>query len=120
MTVGQAIGRADGLKPNAWSLREQQEWLRKLEWMLKREVLDTHEPGILFREPGEDAWLEAELTLSAPFDELYVRWLEAQTDLYNGEPERYNSSIALFNAELSAFESWYNRTYAPLGAGDWR
>ena len=69
----------------------------------------------------EGAW-EGSRELTAPdsFGGLYLRWLEAQIDLYNGEPERYNGSIALFNAEFHAFESWYNRTFLPKNGGDWR
>lgn len=120
MTIAQAIDRVDKLKYNAFTLREKREWLGKLEWMVKRNILDTHAPGLSFRELTESTPGDQELTLPAPFDELYVKWLEAQIDLYNGETDRFNSSIVLFNTEYGAFESWYNRTYAPLTAGEWR
>lgn len=120
MTIAQAIDRVDRLKSNAYSLGEKREWLRKLEWMLRRNILDTHGPGLSFRDLNEGSPAEQELLAPAPFDEMYIKWLEAQIDLYNGEPERYNGSIALFNQEYAAFESWYNRSYVPLNRGAWK
>ena len=118
MTVDQAIDRVDRLKCNAYTLREKREWLAQLEGRIRTEILDTHGPGLPLREPAaEGDWV---LTAPAPFEGLYIRWLEAQIDLYNGEPERYNGSVALFNAEYRAFESWYNRNFTPANAGGWR
>lgn len=56
-----------------------------------------------------------ELFAESPYDEVYLRWLEAQIDYANGEIERYNNSIAAFNHAYSAFERFYNRTHLPLG-----
>lgn len=120
MTIAEAIDRVDRLKYNAYSLQEKREWLRKVEWMIKWNILDTHAPGLPFRDLNPDSPANQELIAPAPFDELYVKWLEAQIDLYNGEAERYNGSIALFIREFEAFESWYNRSYVPLNRGTWK
>ena len=119
MTVDQAIDRVDRLKCNAYTLREKREWLAQVEGLIQRNILQTHGPGLPLREVGEleGGW---ELTAPAPFDALYIRWLEAQIDLCKGEPERYNGSVALFNAEYNAFESWYNRNFLPKSGGGWR
>jgi len=120
MTIAQAISRVDRLKYNAYSLEEKRSWLGALEWLLKRNILDTHEGGLSFCPIGPDTPADTRLLAPEPFDELYPKWLEAQIDLYNGETERYNASILLFNAAYLAFESWYHRTYPPRGAGTWR
>lgn len=119
MTVDQAIDRVDRLKCNAYTLREKRDWLAQVEGRIRREILDAHSPGLPARdtEKLDGDW---ELTAPAPFDALYIRWLEAQIDLYNGEPERYNGSVALFNAEYDAFGSWYNRNFTPRNAGAWK
>ena len=59
MTLGEAIDRVDRLRCNAFSREEKAAWLARLEWMLKRNILDTHEGGLSFREPGEDTDLLA-------------------------------------------------------------
>ena len=116
MTMGEMIDRVDCLCCNAFSREEKVGWLARLEWMLKRNILDTHEGGLTFQEPGENV----PLTAPEGFEGMYLHWLQAQIDLHSGEPERYNASISLFNTEYAAFESWYNRSYPPKGAGRFR
>ena len=116
MTLGDIIDRADRLRYNAFSREEKLGWLLQLEHTVKRNILDTHEGGLPCSQPAEDA-----PTLAPEgFAGMYLKWLEAQIDLYSGELERYNASLSLFNTEYAAFESWYNRTYPPKGAGSFR
>ena len=119
MTIETAIGRVDELKANTCPEREKILWLSELELMIRHEVLDTHEdsPAPEFAGYSEDTELTTELLLPAPYDRLYLRWLEAQIDYANGEYGRYNNSIQMFNAEYLAFQSWWNRTHKPVSAG---
>ena len=55
------------------------------------------------------------LLIPAPYDEVYLRFLEAQMDYANGEFERFNNSNAMYAAAWSAFVNYYNRTHMPLG-----
>ena len=45
----------------------------------------------------------------------YLRWLEAQMDYANGEYDRYNNSITMFNTAYSDYERYYNRMNMPKG-----
>ncbi|MGN1016431.1 MAG: hypothetical protein ACI4PL_05505 [Faecousia sp.] len=116
MTLGEIIDRVDRLRYNTFSREEKLGWLLQLEYTVKRNILDTHEGGLPFSQP------EANAPTLAPedFAGMYLKWLEAQIDLYSGELERYNASISLFNTEYAAFESWYNRTFPPKAAGRFR
>lgn len=58
---------------------------------------------------------EEKLLVPAPYDEVYIRWLEAQIDYANGEYGRYNNSMTMFNASYSAFRNYWNRTHMPKG-----
>ena len=116
MTLGTAIDRVDRLCCNAFSREEKLLWLARLERLVKTNILDTHEGGLPFREPGPDTYL----TAPEPFEGMYMSWLEAQIHLHSGEVERYNAAIRLFNSEYEAFECWYNRTYPPKSAGRFR
>lgn len=119
MTIHNAITRTDTLKYNTYEHAEKIAWLSKLDWMIKRNIIDTHEGGETVPFGGYDADTDtmAELLAPAPYDEVYLRWLEAQIDLANGEIDKYNASITLFNAEYEAFENYYNRNHLPLSAG---
>ena len=59
--------------------------------------------------------METELLVPAPWDEMYLRWLEARIDYANAEYTRYNNSMDMFRAVYQAYRSYYNRTHMPKG-----
>ena len=113
MTITGAINRVDGIKPNGFRLEEKIRWLSALDGSVHK---DLHE-GYLnaaqteFGGYDEKTPLTRELLVPYPYDEMYVRFLEAQIDYANGEYEKYNNSIALFNAAWSAYEKYFRRTH---------
>ena len=117
MTIMEALYRVDELKPNSYSQVEKIKWLSVLDGMVKSEIIDTHEDGedIVFNGYSEDTVLTTELLIPAPYDEIYIRWLEAQIDYNNAEYGKYNNSMAMYNTAYSAYERYYNRTHMPLG-----
>lgn len=119
MKIHDAITRTDALKYNTYEHAEKIAWLSKLDWMIKRNIIDTHEgaEAVYFGGYDADTDTRMELLAPAPYDEVYLRWLEAQIDLANGEIDKYNASIMLFNTEYEAFENYYNRNHLPLSAG---
>ena len=119
MTIIEAINRTDNLKQNSYTNEDKIAWLSKLDWMIKRHIIDTHEGGeaVVFNGYDESTDLKTELMAPAPYDEMYVMWLEAQIDLANAEYDGYNASITLFNTEYDAFECYYNRNHMHKSAG---
>lgn len=122
MTIGDALTRIDQLKHNTYTDSEKIVWLSKLDSMIKRFIIDTHEGGedITFNgytDKNENEIKTTELLVGEPFDEIYIKWLEAQIDYTNGEYYKYNNSIMQYNTEYEAFENWYNRNHMPLQAG---
>ena len=116
MTIIEAINGIDALKPNAYTEPDKIKWLERLDLMVKTEIIDTHEGGEDISFDGyEGADLSTVLLIPAPYDEVYLRWLEAQIDYANGEYKKYNNSITMHNAAYGAFERYYNRTHMPLG-----
>ena len=116
MKIREAIDRIDSLKHNTYSNIEKIEWLSRLDGMIKNQIIDTHEGGqdIIYK-PYTDMDLEKDLLISAPHDEMYIRWLETQIDYYNGEIARYNNSNMMFQAAYETYQKFYNRTHMPLG-----
>ncbi len=119
MTLIEAINKLDALKFNAYSQNDKIAWLSKLDWMIKTQILDNHEgnPAPDFTGYTENTPLDTLLLVPAPFDEMYLRWLEAQIDYHNGENERYNNAIALYNALFEAYANHYTRNHRPRSAG---
>lgn len=117
MTLAEAVARVDALKPNSFSYAQKLAWLSALDGAVATEVINTHE--------GEKEEWSGEYTLStppdtpllipAPYDETYLRYLEAQMDYANGEYERFNNSNAMYTAAFGAYANHYNRTHMPRG-----
>lgn len=65
--------------------------------------------------PPYDPEVDMDRVLIAPepYSNLYVKYLAAQVDYYNGEIPRYKNSMARFNEALDMYAAWYNRNHMP-------
>ena len=123
MTIMDALYRIDELKPNRYSQPEKIKWLSSLDGLIKREIIDTHErcqqtsccKDIDFNGYGDDEDLSTVLLVPAPYDDIYLRWLEMQIDYANGEYGKYNNSANVYNTAYAAFANYYNKTHMPIG-----
>ena len=117
MTIMEALYRIDEVKPNSYSQSEKIKWLSSLDGVIKSEIIDTHEGGedIVFNGYDEFTDLSTKLLVPAPYDDIYLRWLEMQIDYANGEYGKYNNSKVMYNETYSAFKKFYNRTHMPKG-----
>lgn len=116
MTINEAITKLDDLKHNTYSQTNKIEWLSRLDAMVKKFVIDTHEgEEVTFNGYNDSTDVNTELLVNAPFDDVYLLWMEAQIDYYNGEYEKYNNSIDRFNESYSSYQNHYNRTHMPKG-----
>lgn len=115
MKIMEAIQRVDALVFNTCTAEQKVQWLSKLDSLIHQNVLQTHagEPSEF---PGYDADTDPDtaLLVPAPYDTIYLRWLEAQIHYETGEYTRYNNAITLFNTEYAAFSARYNRQHTPL------
>lgn len=117
MTIIEAINRIDDLKHNTYDQKDKLEWLSRLDSMVKRLIIDTHEGGddVSFTGYDDSTDIHTELLIPAPFDEAYLRWMEAQIDYSNGEYDKYNNSIEMYNTSWTGYQNYYNRTHMPKG-----
>ena len=101
MTAGQVLAQVDDLLPNSYPGEQKRRWLRQ--------------------EGGQGAVLPGELTdaagllAPAPYDGLYRHYVEAQIHYANGELERYNNAMALWNNGLMTLRDYWCREHLPRG-----
>ena len=116
MTIIESISHVNALKPNGYSQDEKVRWLSVIDGMIKRDIIDTHEGGesVSFDGYDDTTPLTRELLAKHPFDEMYIKWLEAQIDYYNGEYKKYNNGISIFNSIYENYAKYYNRTHKPI------
>lgn len=119
MKIVEAINRLDALKYNTYTQSDKVEWLSRLDNMVKKHIIDTHEGGsdVAFAGYDDSTDLKTELLVPVPHDEMYLRWLEAQIDYHNGEYDKYNNAIIMFNTAFEAYQAYYTRTHLPVIRG---
>lgn len=120
MTIREAINRVDNLKFNTYSDNDKVEWLSRLDNSVKNLIIDTHEgweSSSAFMGYGDTTDMDTVLLVPAPFDEIYLRWLEAQIDYHNGEFDKFNASIIMYNTAFDAYANFYNRNHMPRNRG---
>lgn len=117
MTIREAIDRIDSLKHNTYSYAEKVLWLSKLDYVIKRQIINTHEGWDKVKFGGYTAKTKGttKLLVPAPYDEMYIHWLAAQIDYANGEYDRYNNTMAMYQTEYNGYSNYYNRNHMPLG-----
>ena len=93
MTIIEAINHIDSLKPNSYTQADKIIWLSNLDGIIKNEIIDTHEgsENVTFDGYNAETALDTVLLVPAPYDDVYIKWLEAQIDYANGETNRYNN-----------------------------
>ena len=114
MTVNEAINMVNATKPNQFDSSVKIAWLSEIDGKIFNEVIKTHNNASIEAFTGHTSGDE-NLLISAPYDSIYLRWLEAQIDYANGDTRRYNVSATAFQAEYSQFTRYYNRTHMPIG-----
>lgn len=117
MKIVEAISQIDGLKHNTYTQGEKIAWLSRLDAMVKRLIIDTHEGGedVVFTGYNENTDIYTDLLVPEPFDEMYLRWLEAQIDYANGEYDKYNNAILMYQTSYDGYANYYNRNHMPKG-----
>lgn len=117
MTIMEAINKIDVLKPNGYTPTEKTRWLSTLDGRIKTNIIDTHEggEGVVFNGYDDETPLDTVLLVPAPYDDIYIHYLEMQIDYTNSEYGKYNNSMAMYESAYSAFANHYNRTHMPKG-----
>jgi hypothetical protein len=117
MTIMEAIFQVDAVKPNSYSQVEKIKWLSTLDGVIKSEIIDTHEIGedVVYNGYDENTKITTKLLVPAPYDIVYIRWLEAQIDYANGEYGKYNNSLTAYNDAYTLYNRYYNRNNMPKG-----
>lgn len=90
------MGRVDEIKPNSFSDKIKKDWIDALEGRIVTDVfqLPSAQAEVRRVKGGE---LEQELLVRFPHDDIYDAWLIARIDFANGEYEKYQNSMEMYN-----------------------
>ena len=106
MKLHEVIALVDDQKPNAFSTLQKVKWLEQLDGHIAAEDLLMNPAELQGISYSEDE-LDTELLIKKPYDDIYPLWLAAQIDFANGEYEKYQNSMALYNAQYGQFACWF-------------
>lgn len=111
MTLDALLDRVDLERPNAWTRAQKTAWVSDLEASLWTQLL--LQPQGLWRPLDPDGDGGTRLLLPDGWMRLYTSYLFATIDLSNGEFDRYQNSMVVYNAFLAELGAWYAAAFAP-------
>lgn len=113
MTIQQAISRLDTIMPNGYSNAEKIRWLSELDGQITKEIINSSKDGkdVVFTPYNEQTDENTQLLVAAPYDKIYVTWLERKIAYANGEYNKYNNSTAEFNSAIMTYANMYNKEH---------
>lgn len=115
--ITQVLARVDEARPNAFDSLLKVKWLATLDGRIAANIYRLqHSELAQFSYDGTD--LDIELLVPFPHDDIYDLWLIAQIDMANGEYNKYQNSMAVYNAAFDNFAHWFCSTYDPAQGYD--
>lgn len=103
----------DTIRPNAYTDGEKIAMLNTIEGRIYTDILEQAEgfdkEFLPFRE-GEE---ERELMVPVPFTDVYLYYLAAMIDFYNGDSGRYNDTMVLYNQAWEDYAAHYRERHKP-------
>lgn len=114
MTVSEVIQAVDDIKPNAFTNDTKTAWLNEVEGMVQTEVFLFAPVDVIQYDYTKDK--DTKLLVDPPHDKLYPAYLNARVDFANGEYNKYQNTMQMFNSFFGEFMRWYALNYRPADA----
>lgn len=111
MRIRDAIDYVNAVKLNAFDPVVFLTWINEVEGLVQTEALLLETEDLI--EYGPETDLDTELLVRSPHDKLYRAYLVAMVDFANGEYNRYQNTVAMFNQYFSEYVIWYADKYNP-------
>lgn len=137
MTPNKAIEIVDRVKVNTYEEEDKLRWISDLDGMIKRLVFQWDERYLkeletqlknesLTREQYDELIdktkpyyypddMDKELLVPAPFEDVYIFYLQAQIDYHNKEYANYNNSALRFETLYNEYKKDYIRKHQAKG-----
>lgn len=114
-TIRNVISYVDAIKPNAFDDAVKVQWINEAEGYIQTEVMMLALADTVQYDPDEH--MDAVLLVKPPHDKLYSLYLCALVDFANGEYDKYNNTMQMYNKFLGEYIRWYTRVFHPADGG---
>lgn len=115
--IREIIKRVDEMKPNAFSEPIKVRWISLLDGKVAVSVYRMDIVDARKLEYMHPVCLDHEPLIDFPYDDLYDLWLGAMIDFENGEYNKYQNTMEMFNSRYYEFVRWIADTYDPSQGG---
>lgn len=105
MTPYDIFQRVNEVRPH----QHDESWLLNSLLRLENMILDE----VQHSEPLQAMDMDTKLSVPIQYAALYEQWLMSQIDLADGELERYNADVMVYNAQYTEYAAWYRRNHLP-------
>mgnify|MGYP006978482747 CR=1 FL=1 len=110
-TLKSVIEYVDEIKPNAFSNEAKTQWLNECEGLVQTEVLLLADAELVSYSYDTDK--DKELLVKHPHVKIYWAYLTAMIDFANGEYNKYQNTMQMFNAFFGEYMRWFALWYHP-------
>ena len=116
-TIKEIIDRVDKSKPNCFSEERKLRWISLLDGKVAASVYRMDIVDVRRLDYTHPECLEHKPLIDFPHDDLYDLWLSAMIDFENGEYNKYQNTMEMFNSQYYEFVRWIAETYDPAQGG---
>ena len=110
-TLKSVIEYVDEIKPNAFSNEAKTQWVNECEGLVQTEVLLVADTELISYSYDTDK--DKELLVKHPHVKIYWAYLTAMIDFANGEYNKYQNTMQMFNAFFGEYMRWFALWYHP-------
>lgn len=127
MTINDALALIDEINANSYDTKIKIGWLSQLDGRVFNDIILTHEHELVddgseegnlieptFPGYDETTSLDTKLIIDDTYSDVYINYLMAMIAYSNGETERYQNSMIMYNTNYKEYADWYNRTHSPI------
>lgn len=120
--IGEVLSYFDNQVPNQYSDEEKIRWLNEIESQIYNDIILTHKDAdkIAFHGFRADTDINTQMIVDLEYSELYRFWLEKSVHYANGEIDRMNNAMTMFQTYYDNYFSYYNRNHRPVGTHGYR
>ena len=113
MRLKETVDRFDLLYPNVLPYEVKRDLISRLEGRIAEEVTGDSENAPARLPFDENTPADTPLSAPFPYDDVYLKYLAAETALLQGDVARYNNAAVVFNAAYEAFAAADRRGRKP-------
>lgn len=116
MKVSEVFERADRLRPNTHEESDKRVWLQQIEKHVADHI-NLHVGDEVVLGDMLDTSKDPTMLLEGADAQVYVLYLMAMYDYYNGDIDRYNQGAQVFGEAMDEWRAAYRRGHMPKPVG---